>query len=748
MANLIDFRSLKAAGVYTMEIDNTEEPRIDVSTFRLLVGFNPTGPFNVPVYISNDEERRGVYGDIDRKLENRGCYFNRSLQTMLFAGPVLALNLFRPTENDWVGLVNMSLDSASMNPAATVMPQDAGFGTLDGSKYTRKLRMPKSYYKYDDPQMADTEDDLVKENEFIGATQFTSLYDRSRFWKPSPENLTRASGVSNGTGDNIDQAPLFAFSNAGTKDLSILVFKPENLLGYSVTAREWYGSEQNIPYGWIRPTDYISDYFIQVVAVEGVWSDFESYAVDPYWENFFTKDGIRKDKLNQFMGLEGVKVVGSWIGSIIPHFKDKTGGVEYIQTKINNATPITGLMCSINESALESLVYSRNDEGLGVWTRDYNEVGGTKDVYNIDLVGHNLVMNDEDKNDVRFLSYVHSEEKDALRKIEEYSLTDIERGLRNTYGTDLIKTYFRFTTPGASNEFEFNLPNAEIFDTDQTFVVEQPGSTIQKNEIAFKHLEDNISDAKETQKQIKTITSKDKTLDGSIEKVKEDLRLVKMENEKNETERKTKLDEDFFIGTTAQEKLTAYNAFLALVDAVVTKYPKEDPQVTVNVEKEFPELVSELNAFLKKDKKFDVDATPSDDILGRINEAVRDARKVLEKDDEIKVLNENLKALNTKLKNIGTPSSLEDKKALVESIYSKASSLFNSQSISDVFGIGDFVHNVLYLAKSGEDDDKIKKYADYVIPGITRITKIRTVSGAQLKLLKANLGQPSADQAV
>lgn len=400
--------------------------------------------------------------------------------------------------------------------------------------------------------------------------------------------------------------------------------------------------------------------------------------MDPYWENFFTKDGIRKDKLNQFMGLEGVKVVGSWIGSIIPHFKDKTGGVEYIQTKINNATPITGLMCSINESALESLVYSRNDEGLGVWTRDYNEVGGTKDVYNIDLVGHNLVMNDEDKNDVRFLSYVHSEEKDALRKIEEYSLTDIERGLRNTYGTDLIKTYFRFTTPGASNEFEFNLPNAEIFDTDQTFVVEQPGSTIQKNEIAFKHLEDNISDAKETQKQIKTITSKDKTLDGSIEKVKEDLRLVKMENEKNETERKAKLNEDFFIGTTAQEKLTAYNAFLALVDAVVTKYPKKDPKVTVNVEKEFPELVSELNAFLKKDKKFDVDATPSDDILGRINEAVRDARKVLEKDDEIKVLNENLKALNTKLKNIGTPSSLEDKKALVESIYSKASSLFNS----------------------------------------------------------------------
>lgn len=160
--------------------------------------------------------------------------------------------------------------------------------------------------------------------------------------------------------------------------------------------------------------------------------------------------------------------------------------------------------------------------------------------------------------------------------------------------------------------------------------------------------------------------------------MKEDLRLVKIENEKNETERKAKLNEDFFIGTTAQEKLTAYNAFLALVDAVVTKYPKEDPKATVDVEKEFPELVADLNAFLKKDKKFDVDVTPSDNILSRVEDAVRDAREVLEKDDEIKVLNENLKSLNTKLKNIGTPSSLEDKKALVESIYSKASSLFNS----------------------------------------------------------------------
>lgn len=180
----------------------------------------------------------------------------------------------------------------------------------------------------------------------------------------------------------------------------------------------------------------------------------------------------------------------------------------------------------------------------------------------------------------------------------------------------------------------------------------------------------------------------------------------------------------------------------------MTKYPKKDPKVTVDVEKEFPELTAELNAFLKDEKKFDSVLSSSGDIVRQINDAVSDARKVLEKDDEIKTLNENLKSLNTKLNNIGTPSSLEDKKALVESIYSKASSLFNSQSISDVFGIGDFVHNVLYLAKSGEDDDKIKKYADYVIPGITRITKIRTVSGAQLKLLKANLGQPSVDQAV
>jgi hypothetical protein len=54
----LDLASIKSAGIYTIEID--ESQRIDLNTIsalRLLVGFANKGPFNRPVFLQNEAQR-------------------------------------------------------------------------------------------------------------------------------------------------------------------------------------------------------------------------------------------------------------------------------------------------------------------------------------------------------------------------------------------------------------------------------------------------------------------------------------------------------------------------------------------------------------------------------------------------------------------------------------------------------------------------------------------------------------------
>ena len=196
-----------------------------------------------------------------------------------------------------------------------------------------------------------------------------------------------------------------------------MVFKPEGIKGYDITAKEWWGGEQNIPYGWIRPSDYISDYFIRVVAVKGNWSNYHVLSNDPIWHKYFDKTGIIKDKIGAFCSAEGITFIGSWTGTIIPHFVDKQGNYLYIEDKVNAVTERTGLLMSINEDALQVISYDKNgvdievgcQQGKGSWVYDFDEnaqaeselgEGEIEDSgYLVDMIGHNL-QNGIYKNDL------------------------------------------------------------------------------------------------------------------------------------------------------------------------------------------------------------------------------------------------------------------------------------------------------------------------------------------------------------
>ena len=92
----LDLSSIKSACIYTVEID--ESMRVDLNTItalRLLVGFAGKGAFNRPVFLQNETQRLKIYGDIDTKLEKKGCWFNRFARILLDNGPILALNLLK-----------------------------------------------------------------------------------------------------------------------------------------------------------------------------------------------------------------------------------------------------------------------------------------------------------------------------------------------------------------------------------------------------------------------------------------------------------------------------------------------------------------------------------------------------------------------------------------------------------------------------------------------------------------------------
>lgn len=389
----LDIASLKSAGVYTYEYDNSiRSNTIEATTLRLLVGFNPKGVFNRPVLVTSDTVRERLFGSFDTKLEHKGCFFNRFAQTLLRKGPFLALNLLKTdeTENgpDQVNFAAMSLNAGTPNPEVISAGKYGEFDYLD--------KLDASIYG-----------DKTTYIPYIGKTPFASLFDRSRFWQVSEHNLTAVAANKLQTGDttSFEHTNFLNFSNCGTDEISILVYKPENLSGYNITAAEWYNGAENIPYGWIRPSDYIADYFLTVICVKGNWSNSPALNTDPIWYSYFDKYGLLKSKINSFCGAEGVNLLGIWTGCIIPDFVDKQGNSQALLQKVNNNTEVTGLLMSLNEDALQVLNYDYNgsadegeETGSGCWFYDIdgdnqmsvNQGESPAGMFTIDMVGHDF----------------------------------------------------------------------------------------------------------------------------------------------------------------------------------------------------------------------------------------------------------------------------------------------------------------------------------------------------------------------
>jgi hypothetical protein len=328
----LDLNQFKASGVYTVEFDASERIVVTSQTVRLVVGFSRIGPFNAPVFLRDVATARRVFGPIDAYLEKRGSFFHRAIETCLQSAPIFALNLL-PLNN---------------------IPANEGGDAVQYRSFSLEA---------------------AGENGTVTEALLSSFYNKERFWFADTNYLQAT----------VDSKPanrgrLFNLVNLSQQETSIIIRKSVNASLYNITAQDYFGTD-DVP-EYVNPTDYVSDYFVDVFVVKGNWSDLPSLSKDPVWSKYFDARGIKSNQLENFLSLDGVTLLGTFTGCVIPNFIDNNGVNQSIDVIVNQATALTGLFLNINEKALDDYANS---------------------TYKVDMVGHSLINSTDEVLD--FLSY-------------------------------------------------------------------------------------------------------------------------------------------------------------------------------------------------------------------------------------------------------------------------------------------------------------------------------------------------------
>ena len=321
----INLNNFKSSGVYTIEIDQSENVALPLTTGRIVVGSSRVGPYNTVVLINDVRTARAIFGEIDPKLEKAGSYFHRSLEVALREGPVYALNVIPlDSEED----VSLNLDKAFFTT----------FNTEASSKNDSDV--PDSY-------------------------PIVQFYNRQKLWIADSEQLNKSKNLA--LGDDyitnpgtlgqvtLESNKILSFANLGKSNVTIWVRKAD-VQGYDVTAKEWYstlaGKDVEFP-NFVHPDDYISDYFVEVIAVSGDWSNYLKLSKDPIYSQFFDASGLKTNKAADFFALREIKVVSRTVGCLIPEFKDQRGLTVSIDRVMNRITPTTGILCALDADKLD-----------------------------------------------------------------------------------------------------------------------------------------------------------------------------------------------------------------------------------------------------------------------------------------------------------------------------------------------------------------------------------------------------------
>lgn len=323
-------------GIYSVEFDNsvTDTPIIE-GLQNLVLGFSKKGPVNTPITISSIADLEAIYGVIDRRLERKGSYFHRTIEKVLESNPVTAINLLLTDDN---------LDTIEYQSFST------------STKYVNDVKRTGPYSRF---------------------------FDRSGFWKRSTETF-----VSLVDEDINSSQRILNFTNMSDGPITVFIFK-STVNGFDVDMITWFGNPDNIP-TYVYPTDYVSDYMVDVYVVSGDWTNYDSLSVDSRWGNYFNTNGLVKTQVNNFVNDSATPTLATYQGlSLIPYFRDADNRNVFIETIINNDTDRTGLFCGFDIDKLEDTDYP-----TGLIDLVGNNIAGDPSIESVDFLSYKEIITD------------------------------------------------------------------------------------------------------------------------------------------------------------------------------------------------------------------------------------------------------------------------------------------------------------------------------------------------------------------
>lgn len=339
MALSPSLQQFKSSGVYRLEFDKSQIINIPTETIRLVIGFSKKGPFNTPVLVPDSVFFTAVFGEIDTALERKGSFFHRTVLTCLTRGPVIVLNLLKLTNVDTADMVSISTSATNL------------YSPLVSDNITTVNTLPGP-----------------------SALPVSSFFNKDKFWFTDPQALLESRSTKN-------QKFLLNVANTGRKTISVLT-KKATIQGFDILAKDWFGVGK-VP-EFMNENDFISDYMIDLIIIEGNFSDYKNLSEDPIFSPFFDLNGLKKDGLIDFLSLAQVNILGVYTGALLPEFQSKNGENLFIQDLVNLETSKTGLLLAFDGEQLDD-------------TPQF--ISGKR----IDLVGHNLEGNPQ--SEINFLSY-------------------------------------------------------------------------------------------------------------------------------------------------------------------------------------------------------------------------------------------------------------------------------------------------------------------------------------------------------
>jgi hypothetical protein len=283
---------IKSSGIYRFVWDKSQVTATEAETLRLVVGYSEKGPFNTPVYIDNTADFKTTFGDVNKKLEKRGIFFHRMALQALSAGPILALNLKKFTNDEKVQYI-----TSDTNGQFTVSTTGV---TVD------------------------------------------KIYNTSRFWSLDPDALTELDNAdtSKAEGNANPTKPYIIMTAADSVASSNSVFiRPCTSSGYDVTVKAWYSSlgEEMPDYFENYANMKISDFFAEIYVFKGQFTpavaqseELKKYFVvdgDTVTLNTELKDawGNVVDPLDALAENENSNFIRKYQGVVLPNFKNSTG---------------------------------------------------------------------------------------------------------------------------------------------------------------------------------------------------------------------------------------------------------------------------------------------------------------------------------------------------------------------------------------------------------------------------------------